>query len=376
MATTYIEDNQALASWLDARADVPVVALDTEFVREDTYYPILCLVQIGLGDDIALVSALSADLAPLQAVLTDAQRIKILHSGSQDLEVLWQFFHAMPQNLVDTQVAAALLGHGEQVGYANLVHKLCDVELAKSHTRFDWRKRPLPDKAMQYAAEDVRYLVPMWRTLEAELEARGRRRWLDEEQKTLLDPATYDVDVRRVHKRVKGLGRLKGKRRHIAQGLARRREELAMEYDMPRKWVLPDDVLLDLAARQPSTVEDVLDTRRFPGRAKRFAPQILAAVQDPPETDSDEGPQLRPLSDAEERLADLIGLVVKACADEADVAAKNLATRKEIERVARGRRDVALLRGWRDDIAGRQVQAVLEGAPVRYLDGRLVIGEA
>lgn len=372
MKTSYIDTDDALVDFLDRHADETLFAVDTEFVRENTYYPILALIQIAAGDEIVLVSPLKAALKPLGELFADPNRFKILHSGSQDMEVLFQFFGVMPQGIIDTQIAASLLGMGEQIGYGALVQRLCGVELEKSYSRFDWTKRPLPPKVQQYAAEDVRYLHDMWQKLKSSLKEKQRLEWLWEEQRHLVDEATYTIDPMKIHTKVKGIGKLKGAKRKVANSLARVREECASEYDLPRRWIIPDEVILDLARRKPTKTGEIISARGFPKRAHRFAEKILDAIQTPLET-SPEPPRKAPLTKAQDAIADVISLVVKICAEQNEISAKNLASKREIEKIVRGKRDLPIFQNWRNEVVGTQIEAVLNGAPIRLVDGKLHI---
>ena len=193
-AHAYIDTPEALATFCDALKGAPYIALDTEFLRERTYRPELCLVQVKHGEQLACIDtiALGDDLAPLVALLDDASVVKVLHAASQDLEIFWLMNRRVPAPIFDTQLAAPLLGHGEQIGYGNLVRERLDVDLAKSHTRADWTRRPLPPEQIDYALDDVIWLEKLYLDMRAELDGLGRLDWLAPEFAAAEDPAKYD----------------------------------------------------------------------------------------------------------------------------------------------------------------------------------------
>jgi ribonuclease D len=224
------------------------IGIDTEFMRERTYYAQLCLTQIATADETWCVDPLAGHTqdAFWQEILTHDW---VLHSARQDIEVIYQTAGSMPASIFDTQIAAGLLGFPAQMGYAGLVKELFDLEIHKSHTRADWSKRPLRAEYLDYAAEDVEYLLPAYEILTEKLEEKGRLGWALEDSRWLLDPALYDISDSQAIDRLKGARNFRGRRRAAAERLAAWREAEAIKRDRPRQWIMRDNVLLDIAYR-------------------------------------------------------------------------------------------------------------------------------
>ncbi|MGM0671585.1 MAG: ribonuclease D, partial [Pseudomonadota bacterium] len=219
-----IETPEALRGFLDTIAGTDWIALDTEFMREKTYYPRLCLIQLATLDQIACVDPLKLDIHLLEPLLFDAGVTKVFHSASQDLEVLYRELGRVPTPVFDTQIAASMLGYGEQVGYANLVKAVLDRDLDKSQTRTDWSRRPLSEQQIRYAADDVRFLATVFMRLLHELESHERMHWLRPEMEALSNPALYEPDPENAWKRVSGAKRLKPRERGVLKAVAAWRE--------------------------------------------------------------------------------------------------------------------------------------------------------
>ncbi len=352
------ELQRRVGSWRDAGA----LALDTEFVRERTYYPKLCLIQAGAAGDIALVDALAiADGGALASLLADPARPKLLHAARQDIEALLPVTGVPLAPVFDTQQAAALLGFPAQVGYAELVRQLLGVELAKGHARTDWARRPLSAAQLAYAADDVRYLPALAEALEARLVAAGRRGWLDEESAALNDIALYRVEPAEAWRRLKGLERLDAPAFAAARGLAEWRERRAMSRDPPRGWVMTDAAICELAMTRPATREALARVTVVPPRtAARAVDELLAAIAAPLGEVAGRGAgepgkpgpeQLRLQKALQARLASL--------AAELGIQPEVLATRRELAALARGERDVPAMSGWRREVVGERLVAVL-----------------
>jgi len=274
----WIDDDAKLARLVAALEHTSIAAVDTEFVREKTYYPQLCLIQIGTGEQVACVDCLAGlDLRPLYARLFDPSFTWVLHSARQDLEVVFRLAGRMPPRLIDTQVAAALTGYPPQVGLEGLLKRTLDVELGESFARTDWSRRPLPEAALRYALDDVRHLLAAWERLDSELERLGRREWLREDSERML--AEHPVaDATAVWSRLKGAHGLKFASQCAALALVRWRENAAQRSDRPRRWLLADDALLAIAAALPRDAEALaaVAESKF---IMRSAPVILAAIE-------------------------------------------------------------------------------------------------
>lgn len=378
MTDAFVNTPDALRAFCDSLKDSPWLVVDTEFIREKTYYPRLCLIQVGNTEQLACVDPLALDdLTPLLELLYDPSIIKVFHSADQDLEIFYHLRGELPAPIFDTQLAAALLGHGEQIGYANLVKALLNHNLDKSQTRTDWSKRPLSSRQIDYALDDVRYLRTLYETLHDELTQRGRLSWLDSDLARLTNPDTYRVDQDNVWQRIKGANRLKGIRLNVLKHLARWREQRAIQTDKPRKWILSDNVMLDLATQLPGTAEQLKSVRSLDSSTAATAGttllELIATARNEPEA---LWPQLRippkPTA-AEEAKADLIMSLLHKQAAIHDLTPGLFATRSEIQRLVRGKHDVPLLSGWRRELAGEMALDILEGRKVLACEGDEVI---
>lgn len=339
-----------------------VLALDTEFVRERTYYPKLCLIQAAIASGIFLIDVLAIpDGGELTRELADPRRPKLLHAARQDIEALLPLTGTPLAPVFDTQQAAALLGFSAQVGYADLVRQLLGVELAKGHARTDWSRRPLSREQLTYAADDVRYLPALAEVLEERLAAAGRRAWLDEESAALRDIALFRVEPAQAWRRMKGLERLDDAAFGAARALAAWRERRAMARDLPRGWVLPDAAIHQLAQTRPRTREQLSRVEALPpGTAARAADELLAAIaapvdDAPPRYAEDVG---RPGAE-ELQLQKALQKELAAIAGELDVQPEILATRRELAALSRGARSLPVLAGWRRDVVGVRLLALL-----------------
>jgi ribonuclease D len=274
----WVDTPEGLATVARSVAGAPWVALDTEFIRERTYYGHLCLLQIGWADGIALVDTISlTDLSPLVAVFEDSATTKILHASVQDMELFLERFDTLPTPVFDTQVASSFLGHGEQIGYADLVCGLLGVSLDKGPSRTDWARRPLSDRQLMYAADDVRYLGEVYTLLRDDLKAKGREDWLTEPFADLERPGRYVVVPEEAYTRVKGIHRLDEPAFRTAVRLAMWREARAQHADRPRQWVLKDPLLVTLAKLRPRTDEELM---RVQGMSEGIPTSTLASRDD------------------------------------------------------------------------------------------------
>lgn len=349
-------------------------ALDTEFIREKTYWPKLCLIQVATPRRLACIDPLACDsLEPLLAVLDDHAVTKVLHAAEQDLETFHHLTGRMPQPLFDTQIAAPLLGHPEQAGYARLVEAVLGVKLAKGHARTDWTERPLPPDALAYAADDVRYLVPLYEALHAGLAERGRLEWLADDFRALTDPARFERPPADAWQRLKGFERLSASGRAVAAALAEWRERTAREQDRPRGHILRDDALMDIARTLPAdrraldrlrSLRDNVAARHgerllelVAEARKRQAPAIDATTRNGPDLDA-----------AGEALADVLSALVRLRAAQEDLNPNSIATRRELARIAAGESVHEVLAGWRGRLIGSEIEAFMNGQTGLYRD--------
>lgn len=338
-------------------------ALDTEFVRERTYFPRLCLVQVAVSGHVVLVDPLRIeDPVLLRDFLALCRRPRIVHAARQDVEVLLPLTGEPLAPLFDTQVAASMLGFPSQVGYGELVRQLLGVELAKGHARTDWAARPLKVEQLAYAADDVRYLGPVAEELEARLSATGRLAWLEEDCATLADPALYRNDPAEAWRRFKGLERMRPEERAAVRVLAAWREERAIRRDLPRGWVIPDDAIRDLARLRPDSAAGLGRVPSLPAAtAARFGDEILrclgeAAAAGDPDLAGRAVERLTPEQQAGVRR---LQQVLQEVAAATGISAEVLATRRDLTAIVRGARDAPPLAGWRRQVVGERLLAAL-----------------
>jgi len=355
-----LQSQAAFVSALEALAPSPVLALDTEFMRERSYRPQLCLIQLADATQQVCVDPLRIeDLKPLGAQLADARQLKLVHAAAQDLEVLHQRLGILPAPLFDTQLAATLCGLGEQMGYANLIERLLGVVLDKSSSRTDWSQRPLTPEQYRYALDDVRYLPEAYELLSENLNALGRAMWMREDCAAQLDPARWTVEPLDAWRRVKAWQRVPKSAFSRLRQLAAWREQQAQARDLPRRWVMDDDSLLRLVNRPPRSLKalqhgGVLPPQFFP-EAEMLMVVLAQAEQDltPPP------PAWMPLQEVErERFARLLD-ALEGCAQTLNLSASFLLNRSELERLAREPAALEALQGWRARVCGETLAAVL-----------------
>ena len=378
----YVSDSEGLRELVALVKGAEFVALDTEFMRERTYYARLCLVQLATDDVEAIVDPLAIeDLTPLLDVLSDTRMTKVFHAGQQDLEIICRIAGTVPAPVFDTQVAATLAGFPTQVGYGALVSEIAGVQLDKSDTFTDWSRRPLSATQVEYALNDVRYLPTVYRELRSRLEAEGRLSWLEPEFDRMVDPATYEVVPEELFRRVKRMSSLKARQLGVLMKLTAWREHEAQRRDIPRKWVLGDESLLEIARRSPQDREALSSIRGVADKlAKGSYPGVLSAVAEGLAMPREELPTLerkrrRPLD--VDGAVDLMAALVRLRAKEHGVATPLLASRGDLELLAGGERDdTPLLEGWRRSIVGDELLRMLDGElALRLADGRVVVDE-
>ncbi len=335
------------------------IGLDTEFVRERTFYAELCLVQIATAGGIFCVDPLALDEASAfwEHLLG---RGWIAHSARQDIEVVYQTADRMPEALFDTQVAAGLAGYAPQLGYAGLVAALFDVELPKSHTRADWSQRPLPRALLEYAAEDVQYLLPAYESLCETLDKLGRLDWARQDSALLLDPALYDSHPDHAIRRVKGARNLRGRSRNAAARLAAWRERRAMRNNKPRRWILRDSVLVELAGRLPATEQDLKRIDGLPRKlAERDGRRLLAEIRQAGDDAVDYRPPTAP-DGRQKSVLESLQAAVDGCAEDLGLPAEVIAPRRELSAaVISGICDSRVFQGWRKTLIGDRLLAML-----------------
>ncbi|MEO7774957.1 MAG: ribonuclease D [Steroidobacteraceae bacterium] len=358
--TAPIMQPDALAALAGELAAAPAFGLDTEFLRERTYRAELCLLQVATETRAESIDPLSLQLQSLTRPFAAPGIVKVMHAARQDLEVLWPAVGAVTP-VFDTQIAAALTGMPTQVGYGELVRRVLNVDLAKGQTRTDWSKRPLSEAQLKYALDDVRYLLPLRDLLSEELERLGRMEWLAEELANLARPEGFGVDPDKAHERLKGLRELDDGRRALGQQLAAWRERRAAQRNLPRGWVMDDSSLREILVRVPRDLAALAEVRGLPnGFPERFGPEILeliASLQLPERMPAMPG-RTRPDPEAIARVQRLAE-ATRQIGTELNIGPEILATRRELERLAAGDRELELLSGWRAGVLGQRLLALL-----------------
>ncbi|HZQ01826.1 MAG TPA: ribonuclease D [Reyranella sp.] len=370
-----ITTTDELAAFCKPLARAEFVTVDTEFMRERTYWPKLCLAQVAGPDEAAAIDALAEgmDLAPLDELMGNPKVLKVFHAARQDLEIFYLRMNKVPAPLFDTQVAAMVCGHGEAASYESLATKLAKARIDKSSRFTDWSRRPLSERQITYAISDVTHLRVVYEKLRRQLEKNGRLSWIAEEMAVLNDPGTYRADPEQAWRRLKPRGaspRLLATLKEVAAW----RERTAQRIDIPRQRLLRDEQLLEIASHAPKTTDELAMTR---GLGRGFAEgwqgrELLEAIgkaRDLPEAElpqRDKPPeQLR----APGPVVDLLRTLLRLKAEQAGVAARLVASGDELDRMAAGKRDVHALRGWRREIFGEDALALIEGRLALALQG-------
>ena len=362
----YIEDETSLVNFCDALATAGYCAIDTEFIRESTYYPELALIQIASEDRLGCIDPLAIDdLGPLARLLSRDDLVKVFHSPSQDLEILYQKFGTVPAPLFDTQLAAAVLGYNHQISYADLVQQVTGVQLEKKHTRANWIRRPLSRDELDYAMDDVRYLLAVYRELEQRLEAGSRRGWLDKDLRAMTDPAHYEIDRDNLWKRLRGVQKLRGEKLKIASDLCRWREDLAQRQNRPRRWIAKDDAIIELARQKPADLQALSKIPELGEKMiKRHGEKLLGIIEQAARSDPGQWPKpdkVRNLNHEQMALGDCLMALCRIIAAENDIALATLATRKDIDNLILNQKSSRLAQGWRFAMAGERLLQFIHG---------------
>lgn len=363
----YLANQENLVAFVKRARTSSVLAIDTEFLREKTYYAKLCLLQIATDDEIVIVDPFGvSDLSVLAPLLEDQNIVKLFHAGGQDLEILLRETGVLPRPVFDTQIAAALLGHTQQIGYASLVHAECGVSLKKIDSFTDWSRRPLSASQLDYAADDVVYLPRIYASMRASLEQKGRLKWLDRDFAELSDPYRYGTNERERFRRLKRVSQLSRRQLSAAREVASWRELEAQRRDAPRKWVITDEQVVEACKREARTIDELFMVRGLSDRlstkeAREVVSLIASALDAPPDTwpELDRCSKSEPNVDAE---LDLMNAIVRLRAKENGIASPTLAGHDDLARMARGYREgVDVLRGWRRSIVGEELLDLLDG---------------
>ncbi len=361
----YISNREDLKKFYDKAKASSILAVDTEFLREKTYHPKLCLIQMATRDEAVAIDPLEIDdLSLVKDLLEDSHITKIFHSCSQDLEVLRYALNAHVKPIFDTQVAASFLGVRHQIGYSALVDAICKVKLAKTESLTDWSKRPLDKEQLRYAEDDVIYLPEIYDKLLNELIARNRLSWFTPEMESLVSEDEKDSDPREAYKRVKRINSLTSSQLAIAREVCEWRELTAQKRNVPRRWILPDEILLEISKRAPETPEKLRRIRGIQALSSQNINLILKAVERGLNCPDDKKPKTfrRAKPSVEiESIVDLMYAVLRIVSDREGISGSMLANRDDLIGFVHNPRTSRLGSGWRYDVLGSKLEQLLQG---------------
>src|SRR6187200_307671 len=377
-----ITTTSELAATCERLGRHPFVTIDTEFLRETTYYPLLCVAQLASSDEAVVIDALAPDidLKPFFELMANEKVLKVFHAARQDIEIVWHRAKIIPHPVFDTQVAAMVLGYGDSISYDQLVQRITGDALDKSHRFTDWSRRPLTDAQITYALSDVTHLRTVYLKLTEDLEKRGRNSWVEAEMNVLTSPDTYRADPERAWERLKSRVR-KPKELAVLIEIAAWREREAQTRDVPRGRVLKDDVIGDIAIQAPTTSERLAQLRSLPKgfERSRWGEQIIDAVKRGLERDQTTLPRLERFRPAVNGAAtvELLKVLLRMTAERHSVAAKVIATVDDLDRIAADdEADVPAMKGWRRELFGEKALALKHGRLALAVDkGKVVTVE-
>ena len=366
-----ITKTSELKDFCDRAADEKYITIDTEFLRERTYFSKLCLVQLAIpGDEnenAVIVDTLvnNLDLSPLYEVFKNRNVVKVFHAARQDLEIFYLDSGIFPYPLFDTQIAAMVCGFGDQIAYETLVRQLAKQTLDKSSRFTDWSRRPLTDAQKKYALADVTHLRIIYETLSEKLLKTKRLKWVDEELEILISPKTYDFDPKNAWRRLKTKS---NSRRFLglAASLAEFREVFAQTKNIPRNRVIKDDALLELASNKPKTIDELSKSRLLLREARKgeIASGLLGAIEKGLNIPDEELPEKKERLDKgilNSALSDLLRVLLKSCSESSGVASKLIASAGDLDALAAGDRSISALNGWRFEVFGKSALELCDG---------------
>lgn len=363
----YIAAQSDLEAFVERAQGSSVLAIDTEFLREKTYYPKLCLLQMATDDERVIIDPFAVeDLSVLCPLLRNENIVKVFHAGHQDIEILLYDLDCVPYPIFDTQVAAALLGQTQQVGYAPLVHSICGVRLKKTDSFTDWSARPLSDSQIDYALDDVRYLPMMYREMTKMLKSKGRLSWVEDDFDEMSKPENYIPDENERFRHLKHVGQLSRRQMAAAREMAAWREIEARKRNLPRRWVLTDEQIVESCKREPRTIDDLFMVRGIRERlTTRDAREVIALVRSALDSAPDTWPQLQTNNRSEPNVdvqVEMLMSIVRMRARECGIAIPTLASTSDLTAIARGhRKNIDVLKGWRRELIGNDLIEFLEG---------------
>lgn len=367
-AMQIISDTETLAEACVKAARHPYCTVDTEFLRETTFWPQLCLIQMASPDEAWIVDVLAdgIDLAPFFELMSDEQVVKVFHAARQDIEIIYHLANLIPHPVFDTQVAAMVCGYGDSISYDQLVMKISGVQIDKSSRFTDWSNRPLSEKQLNYALADVTHLRDVYLSIRASLEEQDRSHWVAEEMDILTSEETYDLPPENAWKRLKMRVR-KPRELAIMQSVAEWRETTARQYNVPRGRVIKDDAIYDIAARGPSTIEKLCSLRSLSRGFDRqkYGDGLLAAINSAkavPEKKLPKLPRQKQMPEGCGSATEMLKVLLKVAVEKHGVAAKIVATVDDLEKIAADdNADVRALRGWRRELFGEHALALKNG---------------
>jgi len=366
MQIQFINTPEKLAVLCQDLVDAPWLALDTEFLREKTYYSKFCLLQVATPSLVACVDPLALeDIDSLLDIIYDTTVVKVFHSARQDLEIFYHLRGSLPTPVFDTQVAAPLLGFQDNPGYAMLVSSWLNVNLTKEHTRTDWSCRPLSEGQVAYAADDVIYLAEIYQRMLKKLTDLGRLSWLKDDFDHLSDVTVYQANPELAWLKIRGLKKLTKKQLSVAQSLAQWRERIAQQENRPRNWLLRDDLIIDLARLQPNNVGELIKVRNLHERTvKRHGKALCALIEQAANQEPVPRDEEAPRADKQHQhdaIVDILTAVVRIRAKENSISASVLASRKQLDELLQNASESCLLQGWRATMVGDELLAIISG---------------
>jgi len=378
-----ITTQAALDAFCEAASKKPFICVDTEFMRESTFYSILCLIQAATNDDEVIIDPLAdgLDLKPFNALLMNKKIIKVLHAARQDMEIFYQMCGAVPQNIFDTQIAAMALGFGDSAGYGALVKGRLDINLDKGARFTDWSRRPLSEKQLNYALADVTHLRDLYPDMVNELEAKGRMSWVVEEMTPQLEEKLYTFEPENAWERLK----VRNPKKHYLAALkaaAAWRERQAIEKNIPRRRVLKDDAMYDLAQQKPKDIAALGRLRSIPRgfEKSRSAKDLVESLNAAIANADDYAPKLPKVQHMPPNLGptiEMLKTLLRLRTEYVDIAPRMVANNADIERLAAfgTKADIAALKGWRKEIFGHDALKMLDGKIGLRLEGREVVAK-
>lgn len=375
-----IDDDSQLKAFVKRCCTSPYMAIDTEFLREKTYYARLCLIQVAIEGEVAIIDPFAIkDITLLNDALTSSDVVKIFHASSQDIEILYHETGVVPRPVFDTQVAAALLGKSQQASYSSLVSSYCSVNLPKKDSFTDWSQRPLKDSQIRYAADDVVYLPQIYYDMVEVLNEKNRLHWLDEAFEEISSPEKYEIKPEERYRKLRRVNQLNARQMAAAREFAAWRELKAQKINVPRKWIVSDEQIVEACRREARTIDELFMVRgmRESLRAED-ARQAVACIKKGLSCPKEQLPQVHEKPKNEHNVdivVDLMNAVVHLRARENHIAPQTLAPQAELMKLARGHDDECeLLKGWRYKVIGKELKELLKGKfSLRIADGNLEI---